>query len=134
MVCLMRYRWVGREANLDDVFSAAERFFNGQEFSKISRVDKIKRELVVQLCPQGRKPVTIFIRVHNTTEGFEVSFSTEKTVILGKMGFLSTMLGAGIFIKDKLDVMTFIDRLEERFWLYMNDAVSSLRFNLSSHS
>ena len=130
----MRYRWTGREANLDDVFSAAERFFNSQELCKISRVDKIKRELVVQLCPEGGKPVTIFVRVYNTTDGFEVSFSAEKMVILCKMGFLSTMFGAGIFIKDKLDVMSFINRLEERFWLYMNDAVSSSGFNLSSHS
>jgi len=122
----MRYRWIRREANLDYVFSAAEHFFNSQEFCKISRVDKVRRELIVQVCPHGERTVAVYVRVYNRPDGFEISFSAEKAILFGKMGFLSTMFGTGIFIKDKLRVMNIIDRLEERFWLYMNDVVSAL--------
>jgi hypothetical protein len=122
----MRYRWIRKEANLDHVFSDIERFFNSQEFCRISKVDKVRRELTVQVCPRGERSVAIYVRVYNRPDGFEVSFSAEKAILFGKMGFLSTMFGTGVFIKDKLRVVSIIDKLEERFWLYMNDVVSAL--------
>jgi hypothetical protein len=114
----MRCRWIGRSVDLEGLVLAIESFFVGRGFSVRKNLDKGKKEhmILVSIRQKGR-PKTMKIVIGGSSENLEIDFSVgQSAVVLAKLGFLTTMLGGGFMIRDKLEDVAFFEGVEGDFW------------------
>ena len=118
----MRRRWVGKDISLRWLYDLVEGFFQNRGF-KTRIKESSGRHMFSALPPKGsaiREAINLEISIGR--DGLEINFiAGGKADSSIKLGLLTTLLGGGGMLLRGLRSQESIDRLENDFWVYVNE-------------
>jgi len=123
----MIYRWIGKSVDLDSLVEHVQSFFADKSF--IVRTDKMTNESVVWAVKKNvkGKSYIVTVKVFGDSDDFRVEFLAGGQTRAFKM-FSSavTLFGLGMLVQRELKQIDFFEKIEEDFWVFMDEAVANL--------
>lgn len=116
----LKYRWIGRNVDIDQLVEAIIVFLKGKKF-KIRRDDleSSSRVLGIHRTPEGEiRRVAVTISGSPQDLIVELKVGDDPSLLL-KFSSMISLFGGGLLLVKKRKIADFYQKLEDEFWRYV---------------
>jgi len=130
----MKYRWVGKNVDLDVLGLFLERFLVERGFLTNKESQEGGQVIAATMREKGKKILTVTVRIFGSSNDFEIDFSAgDEGGLLAKVGPLTTLFGFGFLLRSEFEKRDYFRKLEEDFWVFVSMRVADLAVS-AAHS
>ena len=123
----MRGHWVGKNVDLALLSRRVEVFFRDKGFN--TRINESAGEYQILVMSQHANGIRedVDVKISGSPNNFMIDlFVGERARSSIRLGFLTTMFGGGSLVLRGLKSNEALKKLEEEFWMYIEDSVGYL--------
>jgi len=123
----MESRYVGRNVPLPALCRCIEQFFIDKGFETLRTEEKGGYKIIVKTRCDPNIIENVYVHVSGDPNNFVVRFdagSRSRSFI--RFGSVTTLLGGGIFLLRGLKSQEALERLERKFWLFLEEKIGFL--------
>jgi len=123
----MKERWIRENVDLDLLCQSVSHFLEEKRF--VLKLEKLKNELRVYGWPLDREEGgPVLVKIYGNSNDFTIEFVPGESFRgLRILGPLYSLFGGGSLWLRELRAREFFERLEEQFWVAVDEAVANLR-------
>jgi len=130
----MKYRWVGKNVDLDVLGLSLERFLVERGFLTKREFQEGGQVIAAAMREKGKKILAVTVRICGSSDDFEIDFSAgDEGGLLAKVGSLATLFGFGFLLRSEFEKRDCFRKLENDFWVFVDMRVADLAVS-ASHS
>lgn len=123
----MRDRWVGKNVDFDGLVELVKQFFEKNHFKIITEKQPSNYRIIASPKNPSSPLKRLEVIIQGEPNDFTVEFGTTgSTKNINRWGHLIFLLGGGRFVCESLKFQEELDRLEEKFWNYIDAKLPSL--------
>jgi len=124
----MQYEWKNRQTNREILSQQIEKFFNKNNFTTETQKENTHFKILATPTKKTGIKEKIEIEIQSTKDGFAVDLKTiEKAQTSVKLGLLSSFFLGGSLLLRSLRSKEELDKLQNKFWLHVQEYVSTLQ-------
>lgn len=123
----MQRQWIGKNIDLALLSKYIEDFLKDNGFK--TRKNELLREFKIfgTLRHSRNLRLEVTTRILGSSNDFVIEFLAGKPLRRSIMlGYITTMMGGGIFLLRDLKSKELLERIEREFWMYIEEAVTRL--------
>lgn len=123
----MKYKLEKREANLEGAAEKIELFMKNNGFTVSKRKNGNCYQILGLLRTSKGKLRTIKVTLSETEDGLEIELKHGGFMhSILKYSFLISLLGGGALLLDAYDSSEFYQKIEEKFWRYLEEELAKM--------
>ncbi len=120
----MRDSWKGKNVNLSVLSERIACFFESKKFA--TSLQRKNSEFIIVAAPQSFHGISekIIVSISGNPDDFSINFiggSRSRSLILH--GSFLSLIGGGFFVLKGLKSLEEIEKLEEQFWIYVDQLI-----------
>lgn len=129
----MRYRWIGKNVDVDVLGLSLERFLVEKGFST-NREFENDEQIIMATVSEKDKIRSVTVKICGSRDDFQVDFSAggEGGSIV-RLAPLATIFGFGFLVKSELEKRDYFNKIEADFWVYADKCIAELAVS-TAHS
>lgn len=131
------FQWIGKNVSFDKLKSSIQKFLAENNFKVVVKnIENGYNVLATSNFYIEKSKLSIIIRLSGDSKNFTISFdpSVGRTHRIWDTSTLTSLFGGSLFIRRDLRAKEHVERLERKFWDYMNLVIADLSGSSPSHS